>query len=60
MLDAYRVLEKLSPTPRHTIPGHDPYVMKEYPAAKPKLEGVVVRLDVEPIGPAPKFSRTGP
>ena len=56
MLDAYRLLEKLAPSPRHMIPGHDPYVMKEYPAARPELEGVVVRLDVEPIGPAPAFS----
>jgi glyoxylase-like metal-dependent hydrolase (beta-lactamase superfamily II) len=55
MLDAYRVLERLAPSSRHIIPGHDPYVMKEYAAPKPALEGIAVRLDLEPIGPAPTF-----
>jgi glyoxylase-like metal-dependent hydrolase (beta-lactamase superfamily II) len=48
MLDAYRTLERLAPSPRHIVPGHDPYVMKEYPPPKPALEGIAVRLDVEP------------
>jgi glyoxylase-like metal-dependent hydrolase (beta-lactamase superfamily II) len=52
MLDAYRALDRLAPTQRHIIPGHDPYVMTEYPAAKPALEGIAVRLDLEPIAPA--------
>jgi hypothetical protein len=30
------------------IPGHDPLVRARYPAAKPGLDGWVVRLDVEP------------
>jgi glyoxylase-like metal-dependent hydrolase (beta-lactamase superfamily II) len=55
MLDAYRTLERLAPTPRHIVPGHDPYVMKEYPAPKPALDGIAVRLDVEPIAPALTF-----
>jgi glyoxylase-like metal-dependent hydrolase (beta-lactamase superfamily II) len=55
MLDAYRILEKLAPTPRHIVPGHDPHVMKEYAAPKPELEGIVVRLDRDPIGPAATF-----
>jgi glyoxylase-like metal-dependent hydrolase (beta-lactamase superfamily II) len=55
MLDAYRTLERLAPSPRHIIPGHDPHVMKEYPAPKPALEGIAVRLDVEPIAPALTF-----
>jgi glyoxylase-like metal-dependent hydrolase (beta-lactamase superfamily II) len=55
MLDAYRTLARLAPTPRHIIPGHDPYVMREYPAAAPALEGIVVRLDSEPIAPALSF-----
>jgi hypothetical protein len=29
--------------------------MKEYPAPKGALEGIAVRLDVEPIGPALTF-----
>jgi hypothetical protein len=34
--------------PRHVVPGHDPAVLTCYPAAKPGLEGWVVRLDAEP------------
>ncbi len=48
MVDSYRVLEKLAPSPAHIVPGHDPMVMQEYPAPDKKLEGIVVRLDVEP------------
>jgi glyoxylase-like metal-dependent hydrolase (beta-lactamase superfamily II) len=55
MLDSYKVVRKLAPTSRHIIPGHDPHVMKEYPAPSPKLEGIAVRLDVEPVGPALTF-----
>jgi glyoxylase-like metal-dependent hydrolase (beta-lactamase superfamily II) len=55
MLDAYRTLERLAPTPRHIVPGHDPYVIQEYPAAKPALETIVVRLDAEPIAPPLSF-----
>jgi hypothetical protein len=29
--------------------------MKEYPAPKPELEGIAVRLDADPIGPARTF-----
>ena len=47
---------RLAPTPRHIIPGHDPYVMQEYPAAKPSLDNVVVRLDRDPVAPALRFS----
>lgn len=57
MLDAYRTLEKLAPSPRHIIPGHDPQVMKEYPAAKSGLDGIAVRLDSEPIAPPLAFGR---
>jgi hypothetical protein len=32
------------------VPGHDPEVMKIYPAAKPGLEDWVVRLDADPKG----------
>jgi len=50
MLDAYRTLERLAPSPRHIIPGHDPHVMREYPASTPGLEGIAVRLDRDPTG----------
>jgi hypothetical protein len=32
------------------VPGHDPQVLSRYPAAKPGLEGWIVRLDAEPKG----------
>jgi glyoxylase-like metal-dependent hydrolase (beta-lactamase superfamily II) len=32
----------------HVVPGHDPEVMRCYPAAAPGLEGLAVRLDVPP------------
>ncbi len=51
MIDAYRTLERLAPTARHIVPGHDPYVMQEYPAPRTALEGIVVRLDADPIMP---------
>src|SRR5262249_9119879 len=37
-------------SPAHVGPGHDPLVLTRYPAAKPGLEGWVVRLDAEPKG----------
>jgi glyoxylase-like metal-dependent hydrolase (beta-lactamase superfamily II) len=48
MLEAYDALRAHAPTPHHIIPGHDPLVMRRYPAPRPELEGVVVRLDVPP------------
>jgi hypothetical protein len=30
------------------VPGHDPLVMQRYPAASDALQGIAVRLDVEP------------
>jgi hypothetical protein len=39
---------------RIIVPGHDPLVMKLYPAPSPELEGVAVRLDVPPSGEAPR------
>jgi glyoxylase-like metal-dependent hydrolase (beta-lactamase superfamily II) len=59
MIDAYRILERLAASPRHIIPGHDPYVMEEYPAARPELAGIAVRLDSEPIAPALTFTASG-
>jgi glyoxylase-like metal-dependent hydrolase (beta-lactamase superfamily II) len=48
MIDAFRILEKLAESKEHIVPGHDPLVMRRYPAPSPKLEGIVVRLDVAP------------
>ena len=48
MLEGYETLKKLASSRQHIVPGHDPEVMKIYPAAKPGLEDWVVRLDAEP------------
>jgi glyoxylase-like metal-dependent hydrolase (beta-lactamase superfamily II) len=47
-LESFNLLHRLADSPDHIVPGHDPLVMKYYPAAKPELDGVVVRLDVAP------------
>ena len=47
MLEGFETLRALAPSPRHIVPGHDPEVMRRYPAA-PGLEGIAVRLDLEP------------
>jgi glyoxylase-like metal-dependent hydrolase (beta-lactamase superfamily II) len=49
MLEGHKMLQRLGSTPAHVIPGHDPLIMKRYPAPKPALEGIVVRLDVDPV-----------
>jgi len=48
MLRGYRTLHELAESPDHIIPGHDPLVLRYYPAVSPALEGIAVRLDVEP------------
>ena len=48
MLEGYRTMNELASSPDAIIPGHDPLVMKRYPAAAPGLEDIVVRLDVDP------------
>ena len=48
MLESYRELKALASDNRHIVPGHDPQVMRRYPAPTPELKNVVVRLDVPP------------
>lgn len=48
MLEGFEALLAQAPSPEHIVPGHDPLVMKRYPAPNKALEGVVVRLDVMP------------
>lgn len=49
MLQSYRRLKALAPSPQHIVPGHDPLVLERYPAPTPDLQGIVARLDVAPI-----------
>ena len=53
MLEGFDRLLQLAPSESHIVPGHDPLVMKLYPAPSAELEGVAVRLDVPPFGAAP-------
>jgi hypothetical protein len=48
MLEGYNTLYRLADSPDHIVPGHDPLVMKHYPAVSRELEGIAVRLDMEP------------
>jgi glyoxylase-like metal-dependent hydrolase (beta-lactamase superfamily II) len=59
MFDGWRTARALASSPDHIVPGHDPLVMKQYPAV-PGLEGVAVRLDGEPAFSAMTPSATGP
>jgi glyoxylase-like metal-dependent hydrolase (beta-lactamase superfamily II) len=47
-LEGYKTLRKLASSRHHFVPGHDPDVLKIYPAAKPGMEDWIVRLDVAP------------
>ena len=47
MFDGWRRAHALADSPDHIIPGHDPLVMRQYPAPA-GLEGIAVRLDVAP------------
>ena len=49
MLDGYKLMLKLADSPKHIIPGHDPIVMQRYPAPSKEMEGIVVRLDADPL-----------
>jgi glyoxylase-like metal-dependent hydrolase (beta-lactamase superfamily II) len=47
-LEGYKTLKKLASSRHHIVPGHDPEVLKIYPAIKAGLESWIVRLDVDP------------
>ncbi|HKV56553.1 MAG TPA: hypothetical protein VJN94_18100, partial [Candidatus Binataceae bacterium] len=47
-LDSFRRVERLADSRRHIVPGHDPLVMRRYPAPSPALQDIVVKLDAMP------------
>ena len=51
-LDSYDLVRAAASSPDHVIPGHDPLVMRRYPAPSAALRGQVVRLDVPPTASA--------
>jgi glyoxylase-like metal-dependent hydrolase (beta-lactamase superfamily II) len=48
VLDGYETIKRLADSAQHIVPGHDPQVLARYPAAKPGMEGWIVRLDADP------------
>jgi glyoxylase-like metal-dependent hydrolase (beta-lactamase superfamily II) len=50
LLEGYRTIKRLAPSMQHIVPGHDPLVRTRYPAARPGVEGWIMRLDAEPKG----------
>lgn len=44
MIDGWQKMKGLADDPALIIPGHDPEVMKRFPAPTPALEGIAVRL----------------
>lgn len=49
-LSSYDRLTELAGGLRNVIPGHDPLILKRYPAWKPETEGIVHKLDAPRIG----------
>lgn len=49
LIRGYARLTELAPSLDHIVPGHDPAVMRAYRAPSDALEGIVVRLDAEPV-----------
>jgi glyoxylase-like metal-dependent hydrolase (beta-lactamase superfamily II) len=48
MIDGWRRLRDLADAPEFVVPGHDPLVMRRYPAASAALKGIAVRVDRKP------------
>jgi glyoxylase-like metal-dependent hydrolase (beta-lactamase superfamily II) len=49
VLEGYATVKRLASSMGHIVPGHDPLVLKRYPAARAGLDSWVVRLDVDPV-----------
>lgn len=49
MAETFDLIQSLTPTLDHIVPGHDPLVMSSYPPASPELDGIAVRLDQSPL-----------
>ncbi len=48
MTQGWKRLRDLADSPAHIVPGHDPEVLRRYPAPNPGLDGIAARLDVAP------------
>jgi glyoxylase-like metal-dependent hydrolase (beta-lactamase superfamily II) len=58
MLAGHQRAYALASSPQHVVPGHDPLVLKRYPAPHPALDGIVARVDADPRA-APSGLRAG-
>jgi glyoxylase-like metal-dependent hydrolase (beta-lactamase superfamily II) len=50
MLEGFSTVRRLATSLKHVVPGHDPLVFQRYPAPRPELEGIAVRLDLPAKG----------
>ena len=48
MLEGYRIVHELADSPQHVVPGHDPDVLRRYPAHSKETQGWIARLDAVP------------
>ena len=48
MSAGFHTMRAIAASPAHIIPGHDPLVLKRYPAPTKTLQGIVAQLDVPP------------
>ena len=48
VLEGFNRVKALADTDDHIVPGHDPEVLRRYPAPSEALKGWVARLDAEP------------
>lgn len=49
MLEGFERLYSLADAPQFVIPGHDPEVMRRFPAEEKRQEGWIARLDLPPL-----------
>ena len=49
MVDGWKFMRTLVSDPKYIVAGHDPIVMERYSPPSPDLDGIVVRLDAEPV-----------
>lgn len=52
MLAAHDRIRQLADSDDHVVAAHDPLVVKRYPAASAELDGIAVRVDMQPHSPA--------
>lgn len=49
MFEGFETVHRLAESASHVIPGHDPEVLRRFPAAGEALSGWVARLDADPV-----------